>query len=68
MKEIPLKVNVKKWILITHLNFILETLIKMNDIEKINALQFYKGNPSKTRQTQKNQKLRIIRKRASQVR
>ena len=39
----------------------------MNDIEKINALQCYKGNPSKTRQIQKNQKLKIIRKKASQA-
>ena len=40
----------------------------MNDIKKINALQFDKRNPFKTEQTPKNQKWRIFLKKASQVR
>ena len=35
----------------------------MNDIKKINALQFYKGNPSKTQQTQKIKYRKIFAKR-----
>ena len=31
----------------------LEIPLKMKDIKKINALQFYKGNPLKTEMTQK---------------
>ena len=50
-----IKVNEKKInkILILHLNFILETPLKIKDIKKINALQFYKRNPFKTEQTKK---------------
>ena len=40
-------------ILILHFNFILEIPLKINDIKKINALQFYKRNPFKTEQTKK---------------
>ena len=55
MKEIHLKVNEKKYkFLIIHFNFISEIPKKINDIKKINALQFYKRNPFKTEQTQKN--------------
>ena len=37
-------------ILILHFNFILEIPLKINDIKKINALQFDKRNPFKTEQ------------------
>ena len=40
-------------ILILHFNFILEIPLKINDIKKISALQFYKRNPFKTEQTKK---------------
>ena len=36
--------------------FILEIPLKINDIKKINALQFYKRNPFKTEQTKKIKK------------
>ena len=39
----------------------------MNDFKKTNALQFYKRNPFKTEQTQKNQKWRFFRENASQA-
>ena len=32
---------------------IIEVPIKMNDIKKVNTLQFYKRNPCKTEQTKK---------------
>ena len=32
---------------------IIEVPIKMNDIKKVNTLQFYKRNPFKTEQTKK---------------
>ena len=54
-------------ILILHFNFISEIPLKMNDIKKINALQFYKRNPFKTEQTQKIKWI-IFRKKAFQVR
>ena len=67
IKKFNLKVNEKKInkFLIIHFNFILEIPLKINDIKKVNTLQFYKRNPFKTKQTKKNKKWWIFRKKAS---